>query len=397
MGSGLRRLRLLGMTVAACTQLFACGKPALDDAGLARLTTDFQAVLDSLWDQEGFPGATAGFVLPDGRYAGVAAGYADVERQVVMPPDAKMLAGSIGKTFVAAVALSLSREGKIDLDDRLERWLGHEEWYDDLPNGRDITIRMLLNHSSGVPNHVGDERFLAEWLAGIRADPAYAPTPREVVAYILDDEPLFAPGDGFGYTDTGYILAALALEEASGLTLYELARRRFLEPLGLDATIPSDQRELPGLVQGYTNAEGGFEGLPIHALDGALMTYNPAMEWAGGGFASNPQDLVRWAKALYEGQALDAPYLDDLLEAIPRTMANGSEARYGLAVGITETPFGLAYGHGGSIPGYRSRMAYYPEHKVAVAIQVNTGATAVSQSLGQYMLALARVVIERGM
>ncbi len=102
---------------------------------------------------------------------------------------------------------------------------------------------------------------------------------------------------------------------------------------------------------------------------------------------------MRWAKTFYGGQALDTPYLDDLLEARPRT----SEARYGLAVGIRETPFGLSYGHGGSIPGYRSSVAYYPEHKVAVAIQVNTGATAVSQALGQYMLALARVVIERSM
>src|SRR5581483_4571591 len=125
----------------------------LSDAQFQHLRQRVQDKLDALKRDATYPGVTVGFVLEDGRSAGVSAGFADVENKVPLRPTDRMLAGSIGKTFVAAVVLQLVEEGKIGLDDKLETWLGTEPWFARLPNARDLTIRKLMTHSSGIPEY----------------------------------------------------------------------------------------------------------------------------------------------------------------------------------------------------------------------------------------------------
>src|SRR4051812_9538018 len=143
-----------------------------------------------------FPGATAAFVLPDGRSGRAAVGIGDLERKLPMQPDSRMPAGSIGKTFVAALALSLVAGGKPSLDDPLSRWLGDEDWYRRLPNGADIRIRNLLNHSAGLADHVQTQGFGELVRERILVDPQNAVPPRVLVGFILDKPPLFAVGKG---------------------------------------------------------------------------------------------------------------------------------------------------------------------------------------------------------
>jgi len=190
-------------------------------------------------------------VLPDGRLIGIASGLADQELRTPMPRDAKMLAASVGKTFVAAVALALAKEGKLGFGDKIEKWLGGEDWFPRLPNAGGITIRHLLTHSSGLPDHVHDPRYPEERERQRRLNPDWAPTEPQIIRYILDKAPLFEPGRGYSYTDTGYHLLGLIIEKASGSRYYDEVRRRFLVPLGLTLTIPSNRRDLPGLVPGY--------------------------------------------------------------------------------------------------------------------------------------------------
>jgi D-alanyl-D-alanine carboxypeptidase len=357
---------------------------------LARLAERFQAELDRLRGEAGFPGATAAFILADGRCFSCATGYADQEDKVRMRPDARMPAGSVGKTFVAAVALSLAQEGRLGLDDKIDKWLGKEDWFSRLPNGREITLRMLLTHSSGLTDHVYDPRFVqavARQAALRDRDPDFYFTPRQLVEFVLDKPPLFAPGKGYSYSDTGYILAGMIIERATGSTYYEQLRKRFLLPLKLRLTVPADHREIPGLASGYMSPNNPL-GLPAKTVADGKMVFNPASEWTGGGLASNPRDLVRWAKELYEGRVMAKPYLDELLTsgATDRT----GKTRYGLGVSIRETEFGTAYGHGGWFPGYVTAMAYWPRHKVAVAAQINTD---VNPDAAAYFDTLAKVVL----
>ena len=374
-------LCILGVTCQATVQ-------AIDD-----LTRRFQAELDRLQQAEGFPGATAAFALPDGRVVGVATGVADRETGAPMTSDTRMLAASIGKMFVAATALGLAREGKLDLDQSIEQYLGDEAWFPRLQQGRDMTLRMLLSHSAGVRDY-GAPEFIAAWEAGRRADPDYAPTPRELISYVLDKPPLFSVGRGYAYTDTSYLIVGLVIEKVAASTYYDEVRRRFFVPLGLALTMPSDRRNLPGLAAGYSAPNNPLR-MPAKSVVNGVLTWNPALEWTGGGFASNPKDLVQWAKALFEEQAMPAPYLAEMLAGMPGNPAQEpGGSRYGLGVGIAETPLGTSYGHGGWIPGYRSQLAYFPARRVALAMQVNTDVSPVFERMSSYLLALATVVLD---
>jgi len=367
-------------------------KSGRTDEELAALRQAFQARLDHIGKEKGFPGATAAFILPDGTCAGFATGLADKEKQIRMAVDARMLAASVGKTFVAAVAVGLAHEGKLGLDDKIEKWLGKEDWFARLPNGRDITLRMLLRHSGGLRHHFDEPRFGAEVLLRRMAkkpDLDYRFPPERLVGFVLDKELLFPAGKGYSYTDAGYLLVGMIIERASGSAYYDLLRRRFLDPFGLRLTIPSDRRKIPGLCPGYLDPKESF-GLPGKTVVDGLMVYNPATEWTGGGIASNPQDLVRWAKVLYEGKALKKPYLSELLDGMP--CGRSGKRRYGLGVFIQETPLGTTYGHDGSFPGYNTELIYFPAHKVAISVQVNTD---INTEIGACALDLAGVVLRK--
>lgn len=328
----------------------------------------FQRELDRLCQLNRFPGATAAFVLPDGPPAGFATGYADRELATPMRPDSLQLAGGVGKSFVAAVALSVAQDGALNLDDPISKWLGQERWFRRLPNQNYITVRMLLNHTSGIPDHVRDERFIREVRKRFRSDPDFHFSPEQLVQFVLDKDALFAAGRGFSYSDTNYILAGMIIERATQSTYYGELIQRFLTPLRLSLTGPADRRGLPSLANGYV-AGGNPFGLPRKTVSRGMLVVNPIYEWTGGGLVSNPQDLARWAQVLYEGKALKRPYLDDLLGSVSPSRKG---RRYALGVEIDSSDLGPMYGHEGSFPGYRTKMAYFPDYRIAVAMQINT-------------------------
>jgi D-alanyl-D-alanine carboxypeptidase len=330
----------------------------------------FQAALDGVREAYGFPGAIAAYRLPDGTTGVFATGMADQEAAITMRTDHKLMSGSVGKTFTAAVALDLIANEKIGLDANIATWFEQEPWFARLPNHDSITLRHLLNHSSGLVDHVNTPEF-AKAIAG-RIGPhdldAYF-TPEEMIAIALDREPLFPAGEGYSYTDTGYILLGRIIEIVTGEPYYHQLRQRVLYPLALNHTAAADRRDLPGLAAGYL-AEDNPLGLPRKNMRAGILVFNPASEWTGGGLITNPVDLVRWAKLLYEGAAFEHDYLETMLSSTaPRDDA--ATAQYGLGVNIVETPVGLMYGHNGWFPGYNTFMGYFPDNKFSVAVQVN--------------------------
>jgi len=295
-------------------------------------------------------------------------GLADVEFEIPMTPQSRMLAASIGKTFVGATVVALAQEGALSLDDPISKWLGDRSWFSRLPNHTIIKLRQLLNHTSGIANHVETECFKLSFRKN-RHNPL---SPEALIAFVLDQPPLFKAGEGWRYSDTGYILVGLIIEAVTGHSYYEEVTRRFLEPLQLTLTAPSDRRELPGLAAGYLAPDNKFNLPEKTTLRPGIMAWHPGIEWAGGGLVSNPRDLVKWAKALFEGHAMEGNYLGTLLQSVPIS-SDDPDTRYGIAVGIHENgPLGSTYGHGGWIPGYCSSLRYYPDCGVAIAFQINT-------------------------
>ncbi len=331
-----------------------------------QLTAAFQAALEQIVTESGVPGGVAAYVLPDGRMVKVAAGLADREAGLRMSPDARMLAGSVGKTFVGALALSLAADDVLDLDRPISTWLGGKPWFSRLPNSASITLRHLLDHGSGLVDHVNLPEF-----ATLVAEGNLNPARETLIALVLDREPLFPAGQGFAYTDTGYLLAGMVFEAVTGRTYYGELRRRFLDPLALTLTTPSDHKRLPGLVPGYLPVDNPY-GLPPKTLvKPGVLVYDPSSEWTGGGLVSNAGDLARWAKVYYEGKAMGSDYLSILLKGGFKEDKQG-RAKYSLGTGFGATPYGPAYGHSGWIPGYVSFVSYFAKSRVAIAVQFNS-------------------------
>lgn len=318
----------------------------------------------------GFPGATAAIALPDGAIVTSATGLANAETGRAMTPATPMLAASIGKTFVAAMLLALESDQRLSRSDLLAKHLGNRAWFDRLPNAESITIDHLLHHSAGLPDHVHLPAFHAAWVQMMQGGSMIEP--EALVGFVLDMPPLFEAGAAWSYSDTGYILLGLIIEEVMAHPFHDLVRARFLEPLVLTETLASDSPDLPELAVGYVAPDNLF-GLPERTADpqGRLL-WDPAVEWTGGGFASTAQDLARWGHLLFSGAAIAQPYLDRLLDGVP-VAAGDPDMLYGAGVAIQmNTPHGPVYGHGGWVPGYVSSLRHYADHGVTVAFQINT-------------------------
>lgn len=345
-----------------------------------------QAKLDALHAAGQFPGATAGFVLADGSPFGLATGFSDKTKKIRMTPADLMLQGSVGKTYVAATALQLVHEGKINLDDKIEKYLGNESWFARLPNARDITVRMLMNHTSGLMRYEFREQFTID----LTNNPDKVWKPEELIAYIFDTTPPFAAGKDWDYSDTNYIVLGMIIERVTNAKFYDEMKKRILQPLGLKHTVPSDNRTIRGLIQGYAGADNPFGGKDEMISDGKFAI-NPQFEWTGGGMASTTEDLAKWAKALYEGKAFDPSLLPQMLDGVPAKL--GPNTKYGLGVIIRQTPFGTSYGHSGFFPGYLTEMMYFPDAKMAIAVQVNTSVPrATGKPLTRFIYDFAKII-----
>ena len=381
---------LLGLSPAAPSFAAYLQKPQRQaDAELADLKQRVQAKLDELRASAEFPGATVGFVLADGRSASVSTGLADVEANRPMRPSDRMLAGSIGKTYFAAVAMQLVQEGKLNLDEKIEKWFGREAWFPRLPNGKEITVRMLMNHTSGLQEYYPLKGFMEE----LKKNPDRHFKPELLIEAVLDSKALFPAGQGWSYADTNFILVGMIIERLTKKDAYAEIERRLLKPLKLADTIPSTNRTLPGVITGYSmpNSPFGFEGRLI--VDGKFVI-NPQFEWAGGGFASTAEDLARWAKAMYETRVFNRAMLDEMVNNAPEAKT-GRGDRYGLGVQVRQSEWGASWGHGGWFPGYRSEMEYFPAHKVAIAIQFNTDAgRKLKKGLRAYIADFAKIIIK---
>jgi D-alanyl-D-alanine carboxypeptidase len=376
-------LRLAILALGASSTLILAQQPQL--SAPAALLDQLRATFEELHVAGSFPGGTASFAFAGGRKLGIAVGVSDRTTGRRMTPSDRMLLGSVGKTFAAALALLLVHDGKFALDDPISRFLGTEPWFDRLPNGRRITVRQLMTHTSGLVRYELNPTFLAD----LTADPDKVWTGEERLAYLFDHRAPFAPGQGWEYSDTNYIVLGMIIERTGGAPYYEQLHQRILQPNSLTRTIPSDTRLLP-IVQGHAGPNNPFGGTDEMIKNGKFAI-NPQFEWTGGGLATTSDDLVKWAKLLYEGRVIPESLMDDLLHGVPARL--GPETRYGLGVIIRPTALGMTYGHSGFMPGYQTDLMYFPEMKLAIAVQVNSSAPrSTGRPLRDFITEFARVV-----
>ena len=357
--------------VVADLVLLATGVPAQDSPPLSpdpdALGARLQGRLEELVSERGLPGASAALVLPDGRVVEAAAGLASREEGREMTTDDLLLSGSVGKSYVSATALGLVLEGRLRLDAPVAPFFEDADWYDRLPGEGAFTVEQLLRHETGMERYELTPQF---WEAAM-GEPDRVWRPEELLAFVFDTEASFAPGEGFLYADTNYILLGMVLEKVLEGSITKHIRARFLEPNELSRTRPSSSRRIEGLVQGYAVLTRAF-GVPERVLDGSgTFVFNPQFEWCGGGYASAPGDLARWSWLFYGGRLFEEEYLDHLLRSRPAAELGGNRA-YGLGVIVSDTRLGPLHGHDGFMAGFLATTGYFPDLGVAGALQINT-------------------------
>jgi len=373
------------------------GVSASSAGATAKLCAAFQTKLDAIQKDAGFPGATAALTLENGDMCIAASGLADREETTPMRADHRMPAGSIGKTFVAAAALSLIEDGVLTYDTKAAAWLGQYSWFADWPNAQTITLGDLLTHTSGVAiDYFEQPEMLARLIETVEKKTtlnALGVTHHDYAAAVSGTAPAFAAGEGFHYSDVSYVLAALIVEEASGATLENIIDERFLAPLALTATAPQ-ARVMEDIAAGYIPApyRAAFGGVPEKSLDDdGVFAYDPAFEWGGGGYVSTAGDLARWARAWFGGSALPGDYLDIQRMYIDMRAMDTLQAGYGPGVQfLPDTEFGDRYFHRGYMLGYISVTDYLPEYDVSVSLMINT----IDTGYTSYHNDLVRIVID---
>jgi len=199
--------------------------------------------------------------------------------------------------------------------------------------------------------------------------------PAELLSFVAGDDPVHDPGEGWGYSDTGYLIIGLIIERITGEPYYDVLVKRILEPLKLTLTTPSTSRTFPGLVQGYTGDHVPPYDLPPLVIEDGKYIFNPDFEYTGGGVVTSSVDLARWTKMLYEGKIFSGDRLKELLSPVDFRTGKAAESGYGFGVFVYRTPHGPAWGHSGFFFGYQTEMLYLPDIKCSIALQVNADQT----------------------
>ena len=311
--------------------------------------------------QSGLPGAVAVAAGPGFHWEG-AAGLANVETEEPVTAEHRFRVASVTKLFIAAAVLQLVDEGAFTLDDEAA------------PIVDEVTVRQLLNHTSGLPNFDDD---LVAFFEPYRKNPAHRSGlgPRELLALALERPRLFRPGEGWAYTGTNYQALGLLVEQTTRRPLRDELKRRILDPLELGATdLPAETWPVPGLARQYVPADNPmFPGRGPGPVD--MTELDLPFNWTGGGIVSSGRDLTRFLQALLGGELLPETLRAEMLRTVPSDWDESDG--YGLGIGeVTSlmgkagSPCGAAWGHLG-LGGHTTIALASERGDRQVAVMVN--------------------------
>ncbi|WP_127505803.1 serine hydrolase domain-containing protein [Actinoplanes solisilvae] len=291
----------------------------------------------------GVPGYVAR--IDDGRRVRTTvAGLADRETGRPLNGREQFEVGSNTKTFMAVLALQLVDRGRLKLDRPVGDYLPGV-----VPDGDHITVRMLLNHTSGLFSYTSDPAFFER----MNEDPQHVYTERELLDVAFGHAPNFAPGQGWSYSNTNYTLIGMILQRLTGQSLPDLVERRIAKPLGLDRTYFADPRATHtgrGYAHGYAVSFAGAQ--PVHTD----VSEWPIGGWGGaaGAIISTPEDLARFFEAVLGGELFSRAQLAQMRSTVDIPESFGIKGGYGLGLIRIDSVCGTVWGHGGDTMGHHS-------------------------------------------
>jgi D-alanyl-D-alanine carboxypeptidase len=359
-----RRLGAVGaaLTVAMVAPSGASAAPPPPSGGLDRAA--LSATLEQVHDAGMYGVFSAADAGPE-QWRG-AAGVADIATGRPVHPRMQQRVGSVTKTFTAAAVLTLVAEHRIDLDSPIGRYLPKLVPGD---RGQRITVRMLLNHTSGIGDYIGsafpsllhgsaksldDNRFRRFSLAGLARLGLAAPSTGD-------------PGARWSYSNTNYILAGLLIERVTGVSAESYITRTVIAPAGLEHTYFP---RAPRIVGPHSKMYENWYGLIDPPKDYSVYD----MSWAGtaGALVSTTDDLNRFYRLLLTGRVLPAPMLREMQTTVPVYDPQGNVAlRYGLGIYQLDSPCGPLWGHDGAVFGAGTQSLSTPDGRRQVTFAIN--------------------------
>jgi D-alanyl-D-alanine carboxypeptidase len=349
----------------------------------------------------GSPGVLAGVQIGD-RTIKVRAGHGNLTTRKPIPLDAKFRIGSMTKPFVATAVLQLVGEGRLTLEDAVERWLpglvrGNGN------DGRKITVRQLLQHTSGLPDYVGGFPWILEQ-KGFEKHRFDTVTPEQAVKVAMKTKPTFAPGKSWSYSNTGYMLAGMVIEAVTGRDWRDEVRDRIVTPLGLkDTTLPGTNPDIPAPhARGYERfpGPGATPEDPRYGEQIDATRQNVSWGGAAGEIISTVDDANTFLRALVGGRLLPPAQLAQMQRTVPTNAGfrqNWPRVRYGLGIMRVPTSCGVSWSHGGDIMGFMTRNGVSADGKRSVVVSFNTDSPKRKAGVAAPKHDLTRRLIDRAL
>lgn len=365
------------ISIAACHQgediqptYYDCQFNFTDSSEWNPHNTLYQSLIDDM-TANGVVGVTMSvYQTNTGLWVG-ASGKADLHNDVDMKPCNISRVGSTVKMFTATAVLKLMEEGKLNLDDKISSYL-EGDVIDKIENADQATIRQLLQHSSGIYNYIQNLQFqtaslndfIKEW------------QPEELLEYAYNKKAYFEPGEDVRYSNTGYIMLGMLIENIEGKPFYQVFEEKIFQPLGLNMTRFAAKDHIPfGIARGYIDMYSNLQVVE--------STYYSGWDYftADGGLISNPYDMNIFFRALMSGQIIQPCTLEMMLtwQTPDETDPNFFPISYGLGIFKIETPQGIAYMHSGDAIGYYANMMFFPDDSTTVVYAVNSNYGKIDQ------------------
>ncbi|WGJ83933.1 serine hydrolase domain-containing protein [Gordonia sp. SMJS1] len=314
----------------------------------------FQKAIDDTRAAGNLPGVIARVISPAGTWTGTSGVRAAGGDDPIQTADHTRI-GSLTKTMTATLLLQLVQEGRVSLDDRIDRFVP------DAPNGS-ATLRQVADMTSGIPSYTASESFDRKFFA----DPESVWTPTELVDTAKALPPSFPPGQGWEYSNTNYVLLGLVIEKVLAKPIGEVFADRIFTPLGMDeSSWPGGSVEIPDPhLDGLTD-QGQPDGQTVDST-----RRNPSFASTAGAVISTVDDLQTWGEALFTGQGVLNPPTqqlrrDSILTSPP---PNTATSGYGIGIGNRDG----WWGHDGDFPGYNTSLFHNYDSDTTIIIVINT-------------------------
>jgi D-alanyl-D-alanine carboxypeptidase len=346
---------VLALATAGCAPATVATAPAPSSAPAAELVARLDSIARAAVADPALPGLSVAVAQGDRILLASGYGLANLAAGDSVRSTTIFRSGSVTKQFTAAAIMRLAEEGRLSLDDEITRFLP------EFPTqGHRVTVRHLLNHTSGIRSYTG---LGLPWISRVAEDLS-----QEQIVALFRDEPFdFAPGERFRYNNSGYFLLGTIIERVSGRPYAEYIEQEFTRPLGLDDTIYCPNEPGDGHAHGYRPSPNGpAPSMPMS------MTH----PYAAGALCTTALDLVRWKNALVSGRVVNPAAYRRMIT--PDTLPGGRVLDYGFGLGMGALDGVERITHSGGIFGFSAVLSYYPEHDIAVAVLANNEAASTA-------------------